>query len=442
MAKRMWDEKELIKIAKEHGGEASGASKEYVNEQDAATLASAKAYTDESVNGLAAMSEVENAVNDEKVRAEGVEATKQNEITETNKLSASLVDGLGKVATTNLYDDLTNIPTFAAVAYTGSYQNLKNTPIIPTVDVTKAYVNEQLATKQDSITTSNKLNASLIDGLAAVATTGSYDYLTDKPTNLVTTDTNQDISGYKTFKNETYFESEPAFTSGSICIKASADSTDYVRVTGDGAISCQIGEDEYRFSLPSESGELATTDALDAKQDKLTAGANITISADNVISATSGSSGSTVTGTKDGDNWTTITIDGTEGTIPQAPTDYVTTDTEQEITGKKTFVEEIEARKGISVTSGTTANMTYGASSLIGYRGTQSLNLFTIAIPAKDGTMALTSDIPDVSSYITKDVDDLSNYTKTSALLEKSTETWTFTLSDGSTVTKTIVLGE
>lgn len=49
MAKRMWDEKELIKIAEEHGGEASGASKEYVDKQDATTLTSAKAYTDESV---------------------------------------------------------------------------------------------------------------------------------------------------------------------------------------------------------------------------------------------------------------------------------------------------------------------------------------------------------------------------------------------------------
>lgn len=442
MAKRMWDEKELIKIAKEHGGEASGASKEYVNEQDAATLASAKAYTDESVNGLAAMTEVENAVNEEKERAQGVEATKQNEITETNKLSASLVDGLGKVATTNLYDDLTNVPTFARVAYTGSYSSLKDTPILPTVDVTKAYVDEQLATKQDKLTTGNKLNVSLIDGLAAVATTGSYDYLTDKPTNLVTTDTNQDISGYKTFKNETYFESEPAFTGGSICIKASADSTDYVRIAGDGAISCQAGENEYKFSLPSESGELATTDALDAKQDKLTAGANITISADNVISAAGGTSGSTVTGTKDGDNWTTITIDGTEGTIPQAPTDYVTTDTEQEITGKKTFTEGITIN-GTSIDGLTVGKLTYGNGYLLGADDSDhSFNLYNINIPKTSGTMALTSNIPDVSSYITKDVDDLSNYTKTSALLEKSTETWTFTLSDGSTVTKTIVLGE
>lgn len=100
MAKRMWDEKELIKIAKEHGGEASGASKEYVDKQDATTLTSAKAYTDESVNGLAAMSEVENAVNEEKERAQGVEATKQDKIDEFNKIGSNFIYGLASIATT------------------------------------------------------------------------------------------------------------------------------------------------------------------------------------------------------------------------------------------------------------------------------------------------------------------------------------------------------
>ena len=42
----------------------------------------------------------------------------------------------------------------------------------------KAYAD----TKQDNITSSNKLSASLVSGLATVATSGSYNDLSNKPT--------------------------------------------------------------------------------------------------------------------------------------------------------------------------------------------------------------------------------------------------------------------
>lgn len=42
-------------------------------------------------------------------------------------------------------------------------------------------INELVDDKQDTITSSNKLSASLVSGLATVATSGSYNDLSNKP---------------------------------------------------------------------------------------------------------------------------------------------------------------------------------------------------------------------------------------------------------------------
>mgnify|MGYP000358663098 FL=1 len=42
-----------------------------------------------------------------------------------------------------------NKPTLSTVATSGSYNDLTNRPTIPTVDVNKKYVDDQLATKAD-----------------------------------------------------------------------------------------------------------------------------------------------------------------------------------------------------------------------------------------------------------------------------------------------------
>lgn len=42
-------------------------------------------------------------------------------------------------------------------------------------------INELVEDKQDTITSSNKLSASLVSGLATVATSGSYNDLSNKP---------------------------------------------------------------------------------------------------------------------------------------------------------------------------------------------------------------------------------------------------------------------
>lgn len=72
---------------------------------------------------------------------------------------------------------------------------------------TTSQVNE----KQNAITASNKLSASLVSGLATVATSGSYNDLENKPTNYVTTDTEQTITSKKTFNGEVKFGSTENF---------------------------------------------------------------------------------------------------------------------------------------------------------------------------------------------------------------------------------------
>lgn len=57
---------------------------------------------------------------------------KQNVIDADNKLNASYISGLGAVATSNDYNDLSNKPTLSTVATSGSYNDLSNKPTIPT----------------------------------------------------------------------------------------------------------------------------------------------------------------------------------------------------------------------------------------------------------------------------------------------------------------------
>lgn len=118
------------------------------------------------------------------------------------------------------WDDVENKPTFATVATTGDYDDLLNKPTIPVVpSVLSAFTNDVgyitssalsgYATEtwvgQQGFLTSVSWN--IITGkptFATVATSGSYNDLTDKPTipdisNLVTLDTNQTITGTKTF---------------------------------------------------------------------------------------------------------------------------------------------------------------------------------------------------------------------------------------------------
>ena len=76
----------------------------------------------------------------------------------------------------------------AAVATSGSYTDLSNKPSIPskTSDLTNdsgfLTAHQDISGKQDKITSTNKLPAANVSGLATVATSGDYDDLTNKPT--------------------------------------------------------------------------------------------------------------------------------------------------------------------------------------------------------------------------------------------------------------------
>ena len=92
------------------------------------------------------------------------------------------------VATSGSYNDLSNRPSLATVATSGSYSDLSNTPSLATVATSGSYAD-----------LSNK------PSLATVATSGSYDDLTDKPT-IPTVPTNVSAftndAGYTTFDGD------------------------------------------------------------------------------------------------------------------------------------------------------------------------------------------------------------------------------------------------
>ena len=141
----------------------------------------------------------------------------QSKITSTNKLSASLVSGLATVATSGSYNDLSNkpfipantsdlvndshyitssalsdyVPTARTVNSKALSSDIKLTALDINMDGTEGSITISGAydvlsnNKQDKITSTNKLPYSLISGtptLATVATSGSYNDLSNKPT--------------------------------------------------------------------------------------------------------------------------------------------------------------------------------------------------------------------------------------------------------------------
>lgn len=81
---------------------------------------------------------------------------------------------------------------------------------------------------------------------------------------------------------------------------------------------------------------------------------------------------------------------GSYNDLSNKPTNYVTTDTAQDITGIKSFYRQTKFKDGIQIGD---SNRIYGASD------SPVVDQF---LPAKDGTFAMTSDIPDVSGKLDK----------------------------------------
>lgn len=90
----------------------------------------------------------------------------------TNSTSYTMSVGLGQ------QDENNNYITYQLLNSSGKIPDDRLNSTIAKV----SYVDTGLSTKQDSITSSNKLSASLVSGLATVATSGSYNDLSNKPT--------------------------------------------------------------------------------------------------------------------------------------------------------------------------------------------------------------------------------------------------------------------
>lgn len=190
----------------------------------------------------------------------------------------------------------------------------------------------------------------------------------------------------------------------------------------------------------------------------------------------------------------------TKDQLPTAPTNYVTTDTVQTITGKKTFTNSLTVNSYINATAihgSAYVNAPYVQGGYLrainflngdgffvntadtdyelelyanGFKIVDAENgdnnaPYLIGLPKDDGIIALTKNIPAKTSQLTNDsafitssaltgyatetwvgeqgyqnASDVSTAVST-AISGQTKETWTFTLADGSTVTKSVVLG-
>lgn len=132
------------------------------------------------------------------------------------------------------------------------------------------------------------------------------------------------------------------------------------------------------------------------------------------------------------------------------PSKFVTTNTSQTISGNKTFngklVVSYDSDNDYGPFEIYDTDYKHGTTFEVGSLSTDN----TITLPSTSGTLALTSNIPTKTSQLTNDSNfitstALSGYATTSdvstAISSQTKETWTFTLSDGSTVTKSVVLG-
>lgn len=187
-----------------------------------------------------------------------------------------------------------------------------------------------------------KIPASSVDGLSTVATSGSYNDLSNKPTI-------PDVSGLMP-------KSGGAFT-GNISVPSTITFTDttnpYIKMTTGGTA----------FYFQSTSGQFGLGPTWD-KATHWDANGNVTFP----------------TTPKVGSSPLALKSD-----IPSVPTNYVTTDTAQDITGEKSFYRTPKFKDSIQIGD---SNRIYGASD------SPVVDQF---LPAKDGTFAMISDIPDVS---------------------------------------------
>ena len=145
---------------------------------------------------------------------ETLEQTVANNSTAIGALQENTVPKTRKINNKALSSDITlgaadvgvNETTFPGLKKTGTVTGVKmngttKNPSSGVVDLgTVLTAHQSLEDKQDKITSSNKLSASLVSGLATVATSGSYNDLSNKPT-IPAAVTESTVSGWGFTKN-------------------------------------------------------------------------------------------------------------------------------------------------------------------------------------------------------------------------------------------------
>lgn len=261
--------------------------------------------------------------------------------------------------------DYVETSDLSTVATTGDYDDLSNKPTIPTTT-------SELTNDSGYITSTALTPYALISSLSAVATSGSYTDLSDKPT----------------IGNGTITFTQGGVTKGTITTNQSGNTTIDFDAGGGGAVDSVNGQTGTVILTASDVGALADTTTIPSKTSDLTndSGFITGITSSDVTtalgytpynstnpsgyitsSALNGYATETwvgnqgyITGITSSDVITALTYTPYNGTTnpngyitsADLPTNYVTTDTAQDISGKKTFLGE----KAIYFKQQTTSN--------------------------------------------------------------------------------------
>ena len=245
-----------------------------------------------------------------------------------------------------------------------------------------------IAGKQAMITDSNKLDASLVSGLATVATTGSYNDLSDQPdipaaiTNYVTTDTNQTISGTKTFGSKLWLATEDStplditFQYACSMVKFPVTVTLKPQTVSDDAGS-------YTLTLPAKDGTLATTSDIPTTY----------------VSTVNGSSGAitNVAKTNVNNTFSLTQLFGSSIQCTSSSSNYLGSGTTYFGTSSTYSTRPYINSTSFCARSASNNYSLYGPSSITRYNGSS----YTLTLPTKTGTIALTSDLPSSTNFVT-----------------------------------------
>ena len=403
----------------------------------------------------------------------------------------------------------------SSVAFSGDYEDLSNKPTIPTVDypVTDVQVDgvSVVSNKVASITmptvptkvsdlqndsgyitgiTSSDVTTALgytpysdanpngytsnVGTVTSVNNTqpdanGNVAITIPDTTNMVTTNTTQTISGNKTFSGNVSFSNTTDPVSSIVGYKTGDAITNIYTTYGKNSIVHTSLGNSYTYSLPSSTGTLALTSDIPTVPTNVSSFTNDAgyLTSSTGVTSVNGSSGAitniatlsdipdAVSGTNDGTNWTSLTIGSDTYSIPSGgvtPSNMVTTDTNQTITGIKNFTGLETSNLHIrTISAGTTLGVigpNNGGTSMViksSESSTYGIVPPTTSSYSADKTIATTDDLPTIDqTYSASSTNAQSGVAVasgiSSAISGQSHEVWTFTLANGTTVTKDVVL--